>query len=92
MMPSDAALLAAVPVVGGRPPDAPDANAKLPDVPQVVVRIPDDFSMLLAGELNVARGWRASARRAFLHYLPRGYRVTAFVPGHGGDAAYLLSR
>jgi predicted GNAT superfamily acetyltransferase len=42
--------------------------------------------------MTVARAWRAAARAAFLHYLPRGYRVTAFVPGHGRDATYLLSR
>ena len=47
---------------------------------------------LRPGDMTVARTWRAAARAAFLHYLPRGFHVTAFVPGHGRDATYLLSR
>ena len=61
-------------------------------VPAVAVHIPHDYVALLAGDMTVARTWRAAARAAFLHYLPRGFHVTAFVPGHGRDATYLLSR
>ena len=81
-------LTAGAPVVAGRD-EAPTA---FPDAPVVAVRIPHDYNALLAGDMTVARAWRAAARAAFLHYLPRGYRVTAFVPGHGRDATYLLSR
>ena len=84
-------LVHGVPVAGGSPADAPRADAPLPDSADVVVRIPDDYATLLAGDPVIAQAWRASARRAFLHYLHAGYRVTAFVPRRGRDAAYLLS-
>ena len=87
-MPSDPSLTHGVPVVANRD----GAPSTLPDVPAVAVHIPHDYVALLAGDMTVARTWRAAARAAFLHYLPRGYRVTAFVPGHGRDATYLLSR
>lgn len=90
-MPSDPALVIGVPVAGGAPGDAPAPGATLPDAPRVVVRIPHDYAALLAGDLERARAWRAAARRAFLHYLHGGYRVWAFVPGDGQDAAYLLT-
>lgn len=63
----------------------------LPDAPAVVVKIPHDYAALLKGDTAAARAWRLAARRAFTHYLGRGYRVSAFAPGHGGDASYLLS-
>ena len=91
-MPSDRAFLVGAPVVGGASGDAPASNTPLPDVPAVAVRIPGDFHALLDRDLERARAWRASARRAFLHYLPRGYRVTAFVPDPAGDATYLLTQ
>ena len=87
-MPSDAALLGGAPVVAS----AAGGPATLPDAPRVVVRVPHDYGALLDGDLAVARRWRAAARTAFAHYLPRDYRVTAFVPGGGDDASYLLSR
>jgi predicted GNAT superfamily acetyltransferase len=86
-MPSDPSLLAGAPVVASRK----GSGAELPDAPRVVVEIPRDYSALLAGDLSVATAWRRAARRAFQHYLSRGYRVTAFVPGAAGDAAYLLA-
>ena len=91
-LPDDSSLLSEAPVVAGPAPWAPGAALPLPDAPHVVVPIPDDYSKLLSGDLERARTWRASARRALLHYFQRGYRITAFVPGHGRDAAYLLSR
>ena len=90
-MPDAPALLAGKPVAGGPLPDGPNPDAPLPDAPDVVVRIPEDYSALLAGDAALATAWRASARRAFLHYLHGGYRVTAFVPGRGTHATYLLS-
>jgi predicted GNAT superfamily acetyltransferase len=56
------------------------------------VRIPADFAALLDGDLESARGWRMSARRAFLHYFPLGYRVVAFVTTGDVGAAYILTR
>lgn len=90
-MRNDPALLTGVPIAGGTASDAPAPDAPLPDAQDVVVRVPDDYGALLAGDPRVARAWRASARRAFLYYLHGGYRITAFVPGRGRDAAYLLS-
>jgi predicted GNAT superfamily acetyltransferase len=80
--------LAAVPAVAG-----PVAGSEsLPDAPLVSVPIPADFHALMSRDLASARTWRMSARRAFLHYLPLGYRVTAFVADGKHDAAYYLSR
>lgn len=90
-LPSDPQLLAGVPAAAGAPGDAPGASASLPAASVVSVRIPRDYHNLLSGDQSRARSWRASARRAFAHYLASGYRVSAFVTDHEGDAAYLLS-
>ena len=91
-LPSDPGLLRGVPVAAGRAGDAPAPGAPLPDAPAVAVRIPADYHALLRHDLELARAWRMSARRAFLHYFPLGYRVTAFVADSERDAAYLLTR
>ncbi len=90
-MPSDSVLLRGAEVVAGPPGAAPAESAPLPDTRHVVVPIPHDYHALLDRDVERARFWRLSARRAFLHYFTRGYRVTAFVPGHGNDARYLLT-
>ena len=90
-MPADPALLAGVPVAGGPVGSSSLDSCPLPDAPAVCVRIPHDYSALLAGDVAAAKTWRMSARRAFAHYMERRYRVTAFVPGAGSDATYLLS-
>jgi predicted GNAT superfamily acetyltransferase len=87
-LPADPALAAHTRVVASR-----DGVAReLPDAPAVGVRIPGDYAALLLGDLGVARTWRAAARAAFQHYLARGYHVSAFVSGQGGDATYILAR
>lgn len=86
-LPADPGLLKDVPVAAARE----TLTVALPDAKAVVVRIPGDYAALLADDLTVARAWRMAARRAFQHYLACGATVTAFVPGAGGDAAYLLS-
>lgn len=91
-LPSDEAAFAGIPVAGGRPGEAPGSGEPLPAAPGVAVRIPADYHALLESDLELARAWRMSARRAFLHYLPLGYRVSAFVASRGRDAAYLLTR
>ncbi|MEA3244686.1 MAG: hypothetical protein U9Q74_00875 [Gemmatimonadota bacterium] len=90
-LPDSPELLAGAPVVGG-PPAIVGSEAALPEHDRVVVRVPHDYAAVLAGDLAVARAWRASARRAFRHYLSASYEVSAFVPGGGSDATYLLSR
>jgi predicted GNAT superfamily acetyltransferase len=80
------------PVVAGPPGAAPAWDAPLPDAARVVVRIPSDYPALLDADLDSARAWRMSARRAFLHYFPLGYRVVAFVTTGDLGAAYVLTR
>lgn len=91
-MSADPAAAAGLPIAAAAPGDGPAAGDALPDAPAVAVRVPHDFQDVLASDLDRARVWRLSARRAFLHYLPLGYRVTAFVPGAPGDATYVLTR
>ena len=83
----DAGTIGAPVVAGPR-----RSEGELPDAPIVGVRIPNDYTELLAGDIEKAREWRMSARRAFVHYFGLGYRVTAFKPGGGGLASYFLSR
>jgi predicted GNAT superfamily acetyltransferase len=58
----------------GEPPRLSD----LPDAPVVQVEIPPDIAALMEQAGDVARAWRLTTRRAFSHYLPRGYRVVGF--------------
>jgi predicted GNAT superfamily acetyltransferase len=90
-LPSGDDVLRSAPVVAGRRGDAPAPGAALPDAQAVALRVPADYHALLTSDIELAREWRMSARRAFLHYLPRGYQVSAFSAA-GDDAAYLLTR
>jgi predicted GNAT superfamily acetyltransferase len=90
-LPSGNDALRNAPVVAGRRGDAPEFGAPLPDARAVAIRVPADYHALLASDLELAREWRMSARRAFLHYLSRGYQVAAFSAA-ARDAAYLLTR
>ena len=79
------------------PPGTPFAvgddasEAALVDAPRVAVRIPRDITALAAADIATARRWRAATRRAFTHYLPRGYEVRGFVADPSGGA-YLLEQ
>ena len=69
-----------------------DANElPLVDAPAVGVRVPRDISVLAAADLDAARKWRFATRRAFSHYLTRGWHVRGFVPDAQGGT-YLLVR
>ena len=70
-------------------PDA--AEVPLPDSPTVAVSVPRDIAALAATDLAAARRWRFATRRAFTHYLSRGYHVRGFVPAASGGT-YLLVR
>jgi predicted GNAT superfamily acetyltransferase len=85
--PSLAALPADLPLAVGS--DA--AEGVLVDSAAVGVRVPRDITALAAADLAAARRWRFATRRAFTHYLPRGYRVRGFVADPGGGT-YLLER
>ncbi len=91
-MPYDSKAPPHAPIVSGRGSHLPSPHAPLPDDPQVVVHIPPDYRALLDDDIALARAWRMSARRAFLHYFPLGYRVTDFVFDGTNDAAYVLTR
>ena len=57
----------------------------------LVAALPDVDQVALVGAGYDARAWRFATRRAFTHYLARGYAVTGFVRDHDGGT-YLLSR
>ncbi|MBX3134482.1 MAG: hypothetical protein KF689_13960 [Gemmatimonadaceae bacterium] len=85
------------PALATIPDDAPlvvgadAAELPLAEAPQVVVRVPRDIYALVRNDIASARRWRAATRRAFTHYLPRGYRVLGFLADDDGGR-YLLSR
>ena len=91
-LPCDEELMRGVPIAAGPAGDAPAPGAPLPGGGAVAVRVPADYHALLARDLDLARAWRISVRRAFLHYLPLGYLVSAFAADGARDAAYLLTR
>ncbi|HSK78268.1 MAG TPA: hypothetical protein VLQ45_17585 [Thermoanaerobaculia bacterium] len=70
--------------------EAPVANpgaetGELPDAPRVRIEIPENIQDVKTERPDEASAWRESTRRAFEHYLGRGYRVDAFYrdPGPG---------
>jgi predicted GNAT superfamily acetyltransferase len=71
----------------------PRGIVPLPDAARVRVPIPRDIETVLSSDTGVALSWRLATRDAIMHYLARGYRVTAF---HRGDErelpAYELTR
>jgi predicted GNAT superfamily acetyltransferase len=92
-----AALAGALPVRPERFAAAPVVNADvegggprprlgpLPEAPRVRVEVPRSIQEVKRERPEEARGWRETSRRAFQHYLARGYRVTVFYaePGSG---------
>jgi predicted GNAT superfamily acetyltransferase len=56
----------------------PGEDEPLPDAPLVRVEIPANVQALKAEDLELARAYRASTRRAFEHYLGEGRRIDAF--------------
>lgn len=81
------ALPPELPLVVGN--DASDGE--LLDSANVGVRVPADITALAAADLAAARRWRFATRRAFSHYLTRGYHVRGFVADARGGT-YLLVR
>ena len=64
----------------------------LPDTPRVLVPIPFDIEAVLGASEDAALAWRLATRTAMMHYLARGYRVSAFHRGAGHELpAYELS-
>ena len=76
---------------------APVANpgaeeAELPETPRVRVEIPENVQAVKEKDMDAAAAWRASTRRAFEHYLGRGWRVEAFYRDDGGLCFYGLEK
>lgn len=83
-----------LPASAGIAADIPTVDltvAHLPAVPIVAVEVPEDVQVLKLTAPEEARAWRAATRRAFLHYLSRGYRVDGFTR-RDGRCRYRLSR
>lgn len=85
--------------LAGRPPDpapfrdVPVANEdELPESGAVRVEIPSDIQAVKAESPRQAARWRATTRRALLHYLGRGYRVTALLRDAESRVFYGLTR
>lgn len=75
----------------GGAPVIESASTALPDVPVVRVAVPSDIQALKQADPAAARAWRGATRRAFEHYLPRGYAVVGFARGTGDvPSAYRL--
>jgi len=53
--------------------------SSLPDDPVVRIEIPPDITRVMTHAVDTAQAWRSTTRRAFMHYLGRGYHVAGFV-------------
>lgn len=68
-------------------------TSRLPARSPVLVAVPADIQALKKRRPAVAKAWRVATRRAFEHYLARGYHVTGFVATPpAGRGAYVLER
>lgn len=85
---ADLGRYAAVPVAN---PGA-EEGGPLPGEAAVRVAIPSDVLAVRREDPELARRWRRSSRRAFLHYLAEGYRVAGYAPPSPGalEGHYVL--
>ena len=67
----------------------PPAERPLLDAPALRVQIPADVHALIVADPATAAAWRTTTRRAFTHYLPRGWSVVG-VERRGDGALYRL--
>ena len=69
------------------------AASGLVDAPVVRVEVPTDIEQIIASDFNAAMKLRDATRRAFSHYMGRGYKITAFSHRMPEDRCfYILSR
>lgn len=69
------------------------ATTRLPHTPSVRIAIPRDVQVLKIRKPREAKAWRRITRRAFEHYLTRGYHIVRFVPPvRGLSGVYVLRR
>ena len=62
----------------------------LPTGPRVRIEVPLDIQRLKDERPDLAAQWRAITRRAFQHYLGRGYCVSRFIRQDAPDPSYYL--
>ncbi len=68
----------------------PVTAGDLPDEREVSIAVPSDIHELKSRDPELARVWRESTRRSFLHYLNRSYTVSRFSPGPAGGEFVLV--
>jgi predicted GNAT superfamily acetyltransferase len=68
------------------------AELDLPEPPAVRVEIPPDIQAVKSESPERACEWRATTRRAFQFYLPRGYKVESLARDRAGRCFYFLTR
>lgn len=94
--PTDDARERAAPAVNAlEPGSSPGATAlaRLPDADVVRVEVPADIEDVIARDISVAARLREETRRAFTHYMHKGYAVTGFSHRVPDDRYfYILSR
>jgi predicted GNAT superfamily acetyltransferase len=67
--------------------------AELPDVDVIRVEVPADIDAVIARDISTASRLRETTRRAFTHYMDRGYGITGFSHLTPEDRYfYILSR
>jgi predicted GNAT superfamily acetyltransferase len=71
-------VLARLPAAADAPLANGESSADRAATPLVRVEIPPDIHAVQAASLEQAAAWRADTRRAFEHFLARGYAVTGF--------------
>ena len=72
--------------------EAPMVNQELSEAPRVRVEIPENVQAVKEKDMDAAAAWRASTRRAFEHYLAKGYRIEAFYRDDDGHCFYGLQK
>jgi len=75
---------------GGKPVAV---HADLPEDAAVRIEIPASIQDVKNHSAQKAYGWRLNTRRAFIHYLSRGYRIEVFyIDPDAGRCFYVLER
>jgi predicted GNAT superfamily acetyltransferase len=93
--PQLAAAASAAPIVntvweGGAPVPR---NIELVDVAAVRVEIPREIHVAKRTSMELARAWRSATRRAIIHYMSRGHKVTGFrADPESGRCFYFLGK
>jgi len=68
-----------VPVLGGGPFPAPAAEILGLEDPMLLLAVPGAVDEMMKNDLPLAVRWREATRKAFQHYLSRGYEAREFI-------------